>query len=574
MTSGPSYTPPTASGSAPEPVAAPTPPPAAPPVAPLSDAGQAIAKGYTFDEPSIQLGVLMEDDTPKPAAQVRIPLSMLNRHGLVAGATGTGKTKTLQLLAEQISAAGVPVFAADIKGDLSGIASPGQPSDKLLARTAKLGQEWHPQGCPTEFFSLGGQGIGVPLRATMSSFGPTLLSKALGLNDVQESSLGLVFHYADSAGLPLLDLADLRAVLTHLTSDEGKTELKAIGGLSAATVGVILRSLITFADQGGDAFFGEPEFDTADLLRVTTDGRGVVSLLELPNLQDRPAVFSTFLMWLLADLFHDLPEVGDVEKPKLVFFFDEAHLLFADASKAFLTAIAQTVRLIRSKGIGIFFVTQTPKDVPDDVLAQLGSRVQHQLRAHTPNDAKALKQTVATFPTSGYDLADVLQQLGIGEAIVTVMDPDGAPTPVAWTRMIAPQSLMAPTPEDVLRPGVAQSPLMAKYGQAIDRDSAQEMLARKLEQGAAAQAAEQQRADEARQQAQQAEEAAKQQARDQAEADRAARANQPRAGQSRSSGRQQKGALEQIVSSPMVKQFAGTAAREIFRGLFGTARRR
>ena len=570
MTSGPSYVPPTASGPAPEPATVTTPPPAAPPVAPLSDAGEAIAKGYTFDEPSIQLGVLVEDDTPKPAAQVRIPLSMLNRHGLVAGATGTGKTKTLQLMAEQISAAGVPVFAADIKGDLSGIASPGQPSDKLLARTAKLGQDWHPQGCPTEFFSLGGQGIGVPLRATMSSFGPTLLSKALGLNDVQESSLGLVFHYADTAGLPLLDLKDLRAVLTHLTSDEGKAELKTIGGLSAATVGVILRSLITFSDQGGDAFFGEPEFDTADLLRVTGDGRGVVSLLELPNLQDRPAVFSTFLMWLLADLFHDLPEVGDVEKPKLVFFFDEAHLLFADASKAFLTAIAQTVRLIRSKGIGIFFVTQTPKDVPDDVLAQLGSRVQHQLRAHTPNDAKALKQTVATFPTSGYDLAEVLQQLGIGEAIVTVMNPDGAPTPVAWTRMIAPQSLMAPTPEDVLRPGVAQSALMGKYGQAIDRDSAQEMLARKLEQGAAAAAAEQQRADQAKQ----ADEAAKQQAKDQAEAERQARANQPRASQSRTSTRAQKGMVEQIASSTVFRQFARSAGREIVRGLFGAARKR
>ena len=549
--------------------------PAPPPPPPLSEAGQAIAKGYTFDEPSIQLGVLVEDDTPKPDAQVRIPLSMLNRHGLVAGATGTGKTKTLQLMAEQISAAGVPVFAADIKGDLSGIASPGQPSDKLAARTRKLGQDWQPRACPTEFFSLGGQGIGVPLRATMSSFGPTLLSKALGLNDVQESSLGLVFHYADTAGLPLLDLKDLRAVLTHLTSDEGKAELKTIGGLSAATVGVILRSLITFSDQGGDAFFGEPEFDTADLLRVTGDGRGVVSLLELPNLQDRPAVFSTFLMWLLADLFHDLPEVGDVDKPKLVFFFDEAHLLFADASKAFLTAIAQTVRLIRSKGIGIFFVTQTPKDVPDDVLAQLGSRVQHQLRAHTPNDAKALKQTVATFPTSGYDLAEVLQQLGIGEAIVTVMDPDGAPTPVAWTRMIAPQSLMAPTPEDVLRPGVAQSSLMAKYGQAIDRDSAQEMLARKLEQGAATAAAEQQRADEARR----AQEAAEQQAKDEARArteaeraERAARTTPP--SRSRTSSRQEKGMVEQIASSTVFRQFARSAGREIVRGLFGAARKR
>jgi len=535
-------------------------------VAPLSAAGQVIAKGYTFDEPSIQLGVLVEDDAPKPDAPVRIPLSMLNRHGLVAGATGTGKTKTLQLMAEQISAAGVPVFAADIKGDLSGMASPGQPSDKLLARTARLGQDWQPEACPAEFFSLGGQGVGVPLRATMSSFGPTLLSKVLGLNDVQESSLGLVFHYADASGLPLLDLADLRAVLTHLTGDEGKAELKAIGGLSAATVGVILRSLITLSDQGADAFFGEPEFDTADLLRVTGDGRGVVSLLELPDLQDRPAIFSTFLMWLLADLFHELPEVGDVEKPRLVFFFDEAHLLFADASKAFLTAIAQTVRLIRSKGVGIFFVTQTPEDVPDDVLAQLGSRVQHQLRAHTPNDAKALKQTVATFPRSDYDLAEVLQQLGIGEAVVTVMDPDGAPTPVAWTRMIAPRSLMAPTPEDVLRPGVAMSALMKKYGQAIDRDSAQEMLARKLEQGAAAAQQEQEQAERVKQQ----DEADKQAAKERTAAAR----QQPRASQPRASSRQPKGTFEQIVSSPLVKSFAGQAGREIIRGLFGSARRR
>ena len=569
MTSDAGYVPPTAAAAPPAaaPVGAVAPPP---PAAPLSAAGEAIAKGYTFDEPSIQLRVLMEDGTAKPDAKIRIPLSMLNRHGLVAGATGTGKTKTLQLMAEQISAAGVPVFAADIKGDLSGIASPGQPSDKLLARTAKLGQDWQPQGCPTEFFSIGGQGIGVPLRATMSSFGPTLLSKVLGLNDVQESSLGLVFHYADTAGLPLLDLADLRAVLTHLTSDEGKGELKSIGGLSAATVGVILRSLITLSDQGADAFFGEPEFDTTDLLRVTGDGRGVVSLLELPNLQDRPAIFSTFLMWLLADLFHDLPEVGDVEKPRLVFFFDEAHLLFADASKAFLTAIAQTVRLIRSKGVGIFFVTQTPKDVPDDVLAQLGSRVQHQLRAHTPNDAKALKQTVATFPRSDYDLAEVLQQLGIGEAIVTVMDPDGAPTPVAWTRMIAPQSLMAPTPEDVLRPGVAMSALMTKYGQAIDRDSAQEMLARKLEQGALAAQQEQERAEQARQ----AEEAAKQAAKDQAAAERQQpRASQPRTSP-RASTRQQKGMVEQIAGSTVFRQFARSAGREIVRGLFGAARKR
>src|ERR671912_298316 len=526
-----------------------------------------IKSGYTFDEPAIDLGVVMENDAPVPDAVVRIPLSMLNRHGLVAGATGTDKTKTLQLMAEQISAAGVPVFAADIKGDLSGIASPGQPGDKLLARTQKIGQDWQPRGCPTEFFALGGQGLGIPLRATMSSFGPVLLAKVLGLNEVQESSLGLVFHYADQAGLPLLDLKDLRAVLTHLTSDEGKAELKTIGGLSGATVGGILRTLITLAAQGGEEFFGEPEFDTADLLRVTRDGQGVVSLLELPNLIDRPAVFSTFLMWLLADLFHELPEVGDIDKPKLVFFFDEAHLLFRDASKAFLAAIAQTVRLIRSKGVGIFFVTQTPKDVPDDVLAQLGSRVQHQLRAHTPNDAKALRQTVATFPKSHYDLGEALQQLGIGEGIVTVMDPDGAPTPVAWTRMRAPLSLMAPTPEEVLRPGIAASGLMARYGQDLDRDSAHEILARKLRAGA--EAAERER------QAQATEVEARQRTKAETELneerERAERTIAPR---TRSSRREDKSVVEQITDSSVFRDIARTAGREIVRSIFGTARRR
>ncbi|WP_084707604.1 helicase HerA-like domain-containing protein [Aestuariimicrobium kwangyangense] len=524
-----------------------------------------ITKGYTFDEPSIELGVLVQDDVPVPGAKIRIPLSMLNRHGLVAGATGTGKTKTLQLMAEQVSAAGGPGFAADIKGDLSGLASPGQPSPKLLERTQKIGQDWQPSAAPVEFYALGGEGIGVPLRATMSSFGPILLSKVLELNDTQESTLGLVFHYADQAGLPLLDLSDLRAVLTHLTSDEGKQELKNLGGVSASTAGVILRSLITLSDQGADAFFGEPEFDTADLLHVTADGRGVISLLELPNLQSRPAIFSTFLMWLLADLFHDLPEVGDVEKPKLVFFFDEAHLLFDGASKAFLDAIAQTVRLIRSKGVGVFFVTQTPKDVPDDVLAQLGSRVQHQLRAHTPNDAKALKQTVQTFPTSDYDLAQVLQQLGIGEAIVTVMDPDGAPTPVAWTRMRAPQTLMAPTPEDAMRSGVAQSQMQAKYGQPIDRDSAREILARKLEQGAADARAEQGRAQQDTPQ------------RDRYDQTQQDGYDQPQPRPERSSTRttrQQKSAVENVMTNPVVKSFIRTAGNEIIRSIFGTARRR
>ncbi|MGD7788929.1 helicase HerA-like domain-containing protein [Propionibacteriaceae bacterium Y1700] len=519
-----------------------------PPAATSTPELEAIKQGYTFDEPAIELGALMEADQPHPEIGVRIPLGMLNRHGLIAGATGTGKTVTLQLLTEQISAAGVPVVAADVKGDLSGLASPGAASEKLTKRTEKIGQQWEPKAAPTQFFALGGKGIGVPLRATVSSFGPVLLSKVLGLNETQEQSLGLVFHYADTAGLPLLDLSDLQSLMNFLTSDEGKPELKNIGGLSTATAGVILRSITTFAAEGADQFFGEPEFDTADLLQVGEDGRGVVSLVELPTLASQPSLFSTFLMWLLADLFQDLPEVGDSDKPKLVFFFDEAHLLFNDASKAFLDSITQTVRLIRSKGVGVFFVTQTPKDVPDDVLAQLGSRVQHQLRAHTPNDAKALKQTVATYPKSHYDLGAVLQELGIGEAVVTVMDPDGAPTPVAWTRMRAPQSLMAPTPEAEMKAAVDGSPLMAKYGEEIDRESAREMLAKRLEDGAEHAAGEQ----------------------------KAGEAPAPQQQPAEPKGRQkkEKSFFEQVSSNTMVRQIGRTAVREVMRGLFGTGRRR
>ena len=512
----------------------------------------AITKGYTFSTPSIELGVLMNDGTPVPDTKIRISLSMLNRHGLVAGATGTGKTKTLQLMAEQISKAGVAVFAADIKGDLSGIALPGTPSEKLLARTQAIGQDWKPEGNPVEFYSLGGVGTGVPLRATISSFGPILLSKVLGLNETQESSLGLVFHYADTKQLWLDDLADLRHLLQYLTSDEGKAELKAIGGLSAATAGVILRSLITLESQGGGEFFGLPQFETKDLLRTASNGQGVISLLELPNLQDRPALFSTFLMWLLAELFHELPEVGDADQPKLVFFFDEAHLLFDGASKAFRDAIAQTVRLIRSKGVGIFFVTQQPTDVPDDVLAQLGSRVQHQLRAHTPNDAKALKQTVATYPTSGYDLEQVLTTLGIGEAIVTVLNPNGAPTPVAWTRMRAPLGSMDPMDAQMMAGGVARSGLMAKYGQDQDRDSADEMLERQEQENAQLKAEQEQAAQQEKEQQQ----AARQQQRT-----------------TSSRSRQPQNPVTKVLSSPTFWNKVITVGGQIARGMLGTGRR-
>jgi DNA double-strand break repair helicase HerA and related ATPase len=521
---------------------------------PIADA---VRPGYEFEGAALELGGLMLNAQDLSDAHIRIPLGMVNRHGLVAGATGTGKTKTLQLLAEQLSANGVPVFAADIKGDLSGVSVPGAENDKIKARAQSVGQDWKATGFPVEFFALGGQGIGVPLRVTMSGFGPLLLSKVLGLNDTQESSLGLVFHYADKAGLPLLDLADLRAVVQHLTSDEGKVDLKELGGLSSATAGVILRELISFSDQGADAFFGEPEFESSEFLRTTSDGKGVISLVELPNLQDRPAVFSTFLMWLLADLFHDLPEVGDIDKPKLVFFFDEAHLLFADASKEFLGQIAQTVRLIRSKGVGVFFVTQSPTDVPDEVLAQLGSRIQHQLRAHTPNDAKALKQTVNTYPNSAYDdLGEVITSLGIGEAVVTVMNERGAPTPVAWTRLRAPESLMGAADAAAMEASVKASPLFTKYAEVVDRESAREKLAAKIEAGAAKAEAEAQ-----------AEAQTKEQTRLEKEADQLSkRKPAPRR-------KEEDGVVEQVVKSGAFKDFMRTAARELARGMFKTGRR-
>ncbi len=447
------------------------------------DTAAGLGKAYAFDGPALELGALVLEGTAHPEARVRMPLAMLNRHGLVAGATGTGKTKTLQLIAEQLSDAGVPVFLADIKGDVSGMAAPGQENDRITQRAKDTATDWKARGFPAEFLNLGGQGgTGVPVRATMTSFGPLLLSKVLGLNETQESSLGLVFHFADKAGLPLLDLKDLRAVISHLTSDEGKDDLKELGGLSAATAGVILRELIGLEDNGGDVFFGEPEFDTHDLMRTTPDGKGLLSIMELQGLQAKPQLFSTFLMWLLADLFHDLPEVGDVDKPKLVFFFDEAHLLFDGASKAFVDAITQTVRLIRSKGVGVFFVTQTPKDVPADVLGQLGNRVQHALRAFTPDDAKALKATVGTFPESDVykDLGELLTTMGIGEAVVTILSEKGAPTPVVWTRMRPPASLMAQLDPAQQQSIVNASPLQAEYGTPVDRESAYEKLLAKV----------------------------------------------------------------------------------------------
>jgi uncharacterized protein len=446
----------------------------------VADFGEAIGQAYATDGAVIDLGRGVHDGALAPEALVRLPLATMNRHGLIAGATGTGKTKTLQLITEQLSAQGVPVFVADVKGDVSGLAEPAEAGGPAEKRMGELGLPFAPTGFPVEFLSLGGIGPGVPVRATVSDFGPQLLAKVLGANETQESSLGLVFHYADTKGLPLLDLGDLRALLTFLDSKDGKAELEGIGGLSRATVGVLLRALVGLETGGGTEFFGEPQLEIADLMRVAPDGRGVVSCLELPAVQDRPGLFSTVMMWLVAELFEQLPEAGDVEKPKLVFFLDEAHLLFADATDAFVDSVTRTVRLIRSKGVGVFFVTQAPTDLPESVLGQLGSRVQHALRAFTPKDAKDLKAVVSTYPTSDfYDVGELLTSMGTGEAAVTLLSEKGVPTPVVHTRMLAPASKMAPA-ADVDGPTKA-SPLYAKYGARVDAQSAREILAGRIE---------------------------------------------------------------------------------------------
>jgi uncharacterized protein len=445
------------------------------------DFRQAMEDGYALDEPAIHLGAPMAAGEALTGVRVQVGLSMLNRHGLVAGATGTGKTKTLQLMAGQLSRAGVPVFVADVKGDLTGMTLPADPTDPRIAeRATQVGITFEPDAHPVDLLSLSGD-LGAPVRATVSSFGPMLLARVLDLNATQTSVLALVFKYCDDQHLPLLDLADLRTTLKYLGTDEGKAVLEEYGGASAATTGVILRALTTLEEEGADRFFGEPAFEVEDLLRTTPEGEGVVHLLEIADVMDRPRLFSTFMLWMLAQLYQALPEAGDLPKPKLVFFFDEAHLLFRDAPKALLEQVELTVRLIRSKGVGVYFVTHSPTDVPSPVLAQLGNRVQHALRVFTPEDADDLRKAVRTFPmTEHFDVATTLTSLGIGEALVTVLSPRGVPTPLAPTRLLPPDSLMAPMPAELLQQHIRSSPLFATYAQAVDRESAHEILASRM----------------------------------------------------------------------------------------------
>jgi DNA helicase HerA-like ATPase len=466
---------------------------------------------------------------------------MLNRHGLIAGATGTGKTKTLQLVAEQCAAAGIPALVADVKGDLQGLAAAGEPGERVTKRAAETGYAWQPKAFPVEFLSLTGA-KGAQLRATVSSFGPMLLAKVLGLNDTQSSVLTLVFKYADDKGLHLLDFTDLRAVLEWLTGD-GAADLKAYGGMSKATVGVLLREMVELEAQGAMQFFGEPAFDLEDLM-VVSGGTGRISVLELADVQDKPALWSTFLMWMLAQLYADLPEVGDLDRPKLVFFFDEAHLLFDDASNALQDQIEQVVRLIRSKGVGVFFITQSPKDIPASVLGQLGHKVQHALRAFTPDDEKAMKAAARTFPkTEFYDVQDTLTSLGIGEALVTVLTPRGTPTPPFATRLIPPASRMAALDAAAFQAQLAGSSQVRKYATAVDRDSAREMLDR-------------------------------QRAEAQAAAEAAAEETPAAAPAPARRGRAEKGTVQKILESPTTRAVATQLTRSLLGALLGSPRRR
>ena len=422
-----------------------------------------------------------------PDGDVTLRLDRANRHGVIAGATGTGKTVTLQTLAEGFSNAGVPVFAADIKGDLSGLAMPGQPSEKLIARVAANGFTIEPAASPAIFWDLLGA-KGHPVRTTLSEIGPVMLARLLELSDAQEGVLTIAFEVADDEGLALLDLDDLQAVL-KLLAEEDKKYSAEYGNITDASVSTIQRKLLTLRNQDADKFFGEPALDISDLMR-TSGERGVVSLLDATRLIEQPRLYSTFLLWLMSELFEELPEVGDPEKPKLVFFFDEAHLLFRDAPRALLEKIEQVVRLIRSKGVGVYFVTQNPADIPDSVLAQLGNRIQHALRAYTPAEQKGLKAASQSFrPNPAFDTAEAIQALGVGEALVSVLDEKGAPTVVAQTRIRPPNGRMGPLDAAERAALIAQSPVAGAYDQAENRESAYEKLQARVAEKARAAAA-------------------------------------------------------------------------------------
>ncbi len=440
-----------------------------------------INDGYVCKGDSIILGGAMLDGSPLTNALIKVPLRTMNRHGLIAGATGTGKTKTLQVISEQLSEKGVPVLLMDVKGDLSGIAKPGEEKSFITERHAKIGLPYSVKGCPVELLTISQQD-GVRLRATISEFGPVLLSRILDLNDTQGGVLSIIFQYCDDKQMHLLDLKDLKKVIQYVT-EEGKEELEHdYGKISSATTGIILRKVMELEQQDADLFFGEPSFDIGDLMRHDRDGNGYISIIRLTDIQDKPKLFSTFMLCLLAEVYDQMPEKGDVEKPELVIFVDEAHLIFNQASKTLLDQIENIVKLIRSKGVGVFFVTQNPMDVPNGVLAQLGLKVQHALRAFTAIDRKAIKLTAENFPVSDYYKTDeALTTLGIGEALVTALNEKGIPTPLAATMMRAPMSRMDILSQDEIDSINRNSDLVRNYSETVDRESAFEVLTRKVD---------------------------------------------------------------------------------------------
>lgn len=494
----------------------------------------AVNTGYTFKGESFKIGVAMLDGQVVEGADVRVPYRTLNRHGLIAGATGTGKTKTLQVLSECLSDASIPVLLMDIKGDLSGIAVAGEANDKIKERYQKLNMEYKPSAFPVDLLTLSQQ-KGVRLRATVSEFGPVLLSKILGLNDTQGGLVAMIFKYCDDNKLPLLDLKDFTKVLQYV-SNEGKAELeKTYGKISTTSTGTILRKVIELQQQGADVFFGEKSFEVDDLMRISDDGRGMISIVKVTDLQDRPKLFSTFMLQLLAELYAVSPEEGDLDKPKLILFIDEAHLIFQEASDALLQQIETIVKLIRSKGIGIYFCTQNPMDVPASVLAQLGLKVQHALRAFTAADRKVIKQTAENYPeTEFYKTEDLITQLGIGEALITILNEKGVPTPLVHCMLGSPRSRMDILTESEIDMIVSKSKIAAKYNQVVDSESAYEILTEKLNEAAA-------KADEQKKQAEQAKEEKK----------------KPAA--------KEKG----FFDDPTIKSMTRTAGNTIIRGLLG-----
>ncbi len=496
----------------------------------------AIKTSYTFKGESILIGSAILGDDQETGCQVHIPLKTMNRHGLIAGATGTGKTKSLQVLAESLSKSGVPVLLMDVKGDLSGIAAPGSMNPIVEKRSKIIGMDWEPYGFPAELMTISNE-PGVKLKATVSEFGPVLLGKILDLNENQTGILSMIFKYCDDRDLPLLDIQDLKTVLKYIQED-GKEEFqKDYGYFQGASAGTIMRMVTALEQQGADRFFGEPSFDISDLMRTDSDGNGIINVFRVTDIQSNTAMFSTFMLCLLAEVFQKLPEKGDVAKPELVIFLDEAHLIFNNATKTLLNHFETTIKLIRSKGVGIMLVTQSPDDIPAEVLGQLGLKIQHALRAFTAKDRKAIKMASENYPLSEFYVADeLITKMGIGEAMVTALNEKGMPTELVHTMMRPPFSRMDVLTEDEMENIIRRSELVDQYNREIDRESAFEILSERMEE---------------QDQQEEREREMKEQSR-----------NAPRYG---GTSRRQTSTFEQIMKSPVTR----TVAREVARGLLG-----